>query len=289
MKDKIKRLTDIILGKEMGVLPGNLAYSFFFAIIPVLSILFYLLTSFNLPADVIQKFLTETFPSSVTDLLQPIFNSSMTLDSLIPMIIGICVATCGCFAINLASNTIYNVENGPLLRRIIKSIFMIMMIIILLAFILVVPLLGSTIINVISSVTPIMSENQTVVDILYFILQVPVSLIIMFYIIKLIYVIAPDSRISGKSVNKGALFTTISWLIVTIVFSYYINNIARYDRVYGNLANIAMLLFYFYILAYVFTLGLFLNKNDNEKAIERTNTIKLEELRKKIQKDQSSK
>ena len=91
----------------------------------------------------------------------------------------------------------------------------------------------------------IFSGYKGIVNTIYLVLQLPVSLFSMYYIIKLIYVIAPDERIRSKYVTHGALFTTISWLIVTVCLSYYINNIARYDLVYGNLANIVILLFWF--------------------------------------------
>ena len=106
----------------------------------------------------------------------------------------------------------------------------------------------------------------------------------MFYIIKFVYLIAPDEKVSRKTVNRGTLFTTVSWLIVTIGFSYYINNIARYDVLYGNLANVVILLFWFYIMAYIFVIGLCLNKDLSDKNIEKTNTLKLEEIRKKVKK-----
>ena len=88
--------------------------------------------------------------------------------------------------------------------------------------------------------------------------------------------------------TKGAIFTTISWLLVTVLFSYYINNIARFDLIYGNLANLVILLFWFYILAFVFVIGLYLNKNSAVSGIEKTNTIKLEEIRKKVRDNQIS-
>ena len=52
--------------------------------------------------------------------------------------------------------------------------------------------------------------------------------------------------------------------------------------VYGNLANIVILLLWFYVLAYVFVIGLYLNKKSAEAGIEKTNTIKLDEIRKKV-------
>ena len=111
MKKRIKEFYDLISGKEMGILPGNLAFSFFLSVIPILTLIFYVLTSFNLPLDMINDFLTETFPQGVVDLLQPVFTSELTADSLIPIILGITVAANGCNAIIITSNAIYNFKN----------------------------------------------------------------------------------------------------------------------------------------------------------------------------------
>lgn len=285
MKKFIKNFKDIILSNEVRILPSSLAYSFFLALIPILSLIFYVITRFNLPNNIIQNFLSTTFPQSVVDLLKPVFENQITLDSLIPMCLGVIVAMNGCNSIIVVSNTIYKVNNASFFRRCIKSLLIVIMLIILFAFIFVVPLFGRTILNLVGSVTSFIADNSKYINRLYFILQVPVSLIIMFYIIKVLFILAPDDKIPSKYVNKGAIFTTISWLLATLVFSYYINNIAKYDAVYGNLANIVILLFYFYVLAYIFIVGICLNKRNVDKGIEKTNTIKLEEIRKQIEKN----
>ena len=232
-----------------------------------------------------QNFVNNYAPANIAELLTPIINSSLTPSSLITIVVGIIVAANGCNAIIIASNTIYNMENSSLIRRYTKSLILMIIIIVLFAFILVVPLFGRTISNVLTNYIPLFRDNKSAVDAIYTVLQVPVSLFIMFYIIKMIYVIAPDERIRSKYVNKGSLFTTIGWLIVTVILSYYINNVARFDLVYGNLANLVILLFWFYVLAYIFVIGLCINKDTVEHNIEKTNKIKLEEIRKRIKQD----
>ncbi len=282
MNKKIKRIYGYMFTQELRVLPADLAYSFTLAIIPILSLVLYFLSSFKLPSSLVQNFINNYAPVSTAELLTTLFNSSLTTSSLITIIVGIIVAANGCNAIIIASNTIYNMENASFLRRFIKSLFIMIIIIVLFGFILVVPLFGRSISNLLIKYIPFFSNHRGAVNIIYTILQLPVSLIIMFFIIKLIYVIAPDDRIRSKYVNSGALFTTIGWLLVTIILSYYINNIARYDLVYGNLANIAVLLFWFYALAYIFVIGLCINKDSVELGIEKTNNIKLEEIRKRV-------
>jgi membrane protein len=152
---------------------------------------------------------------------------------------------------------------------------------------LIVPLFGKSIINLVGLFTKFIDNHRSIIDTVYTILQIPVSLIVIFITVKLVYVIAPDEKIKGKYVNKGALFTTISWLILTIIFSYYINNIAEFNLVYGNLANIVILLLWFYILAFIFVIGLYLNRIKTEAGIEKTNKIKLDEIRKKMLEDKN--
>ncbi len=289
MKEKINRIYKLLIGKELGILPGNLAYSFFLAIIPILTLLFYFLTSFHLPMDFLQTFLSDVLPQSAVKYIKPVLADEMTMASFLTLWLSIVVMTNGCNSIIIASNTIYEFENANVLKRFIKSLLLCIILIILIAFMMIVPLFGRTIINIIGHFTNFIANNQTFIDNLYALLQVPVSLIVMFFIIKLVYFIAPDEKVSSKYMNKGSLFTTIGWLVITILYSYYINNIARFDLVYGNLANIVILLFWFYVLAYIFVIGLYINRNSAEIGIEKTNTIKLEEIRKRIKEDKNKK
>ena len=284
MKKILKEFREILTRKELKILPGNLAYSFFLSIIPIVSLIFYFTTTLNLPNDIIQKFLVETFPQGVVELIQPVLSTQMTLDSFIPLCLSIVVATNGCNAIVITSNTIYKCPNASIIKRMIKSLVIVILIIFLFAFIFIVPLLGNFIINIIGTFTSLVSKYRTIIDTLYFIIQVPISIIIVFFLLKMLYMMAPDQKIEGKYVNRGALFTAVSWMTVTLIYSYYINFIASYDAVYGNLANIVILLFWFYILAYIFVIGLFLNKKITDKGIEIENTMKLDEIRKKVQK-----
>ena len=198
MKDKFIELYNLVFGKELSILPGNLAYSFFLSMIPILTLIVYILATFNLPMDTVNNFLTSTFPNSVVELLQPIFTSQLTADSLMTIILGLVVVINGCNAIIIASNTIFNIENASLIKRIVKSIILAICIISLFAFIVIVPLLGKSILTVIGMFTDIFTTHDKLVGALYIILQVPVSLLVVYFIIKVVYTIAPDERIPSK-------------------------------------------------------------------------------------------
>ena len=70
---------------------------------------------------------------------------------------------------------------------------------------------------------------------------------------------APDIRINPKEVNYGALFTSCSWIIVTQIYSLYVEHFSNYSNFYGNLSNLLVLMWWIYILSYIFVLGIGLN------------------------------
>jgi membrane protein len=49
------------------------------------------------------------------------------------------------------------------------------------------------------------------------------------------------------------------WLLASAAFSYYVSNFAHYDRFYGSLGAVIILLFWLYISFYIVLLGAEIN------------------------------
>ena len=79
------------------------------------------------------------------------------------------------------------------------------------------------------------------------------------------YIIAPDEEIPSKTTNKGAIFTTILWVISTEVFAYYIGKFSSYDLFYGSISNLLILFMWIYILSYIFIFGMIINASTYKK------------------------
>jgi membrane protein len=60
-------------------------------------------------------------------------------------------------------------------------------------------------------------------------------------------------------VSVGSLFATTVWLIASAAFSLYVSNVANYDRIYGPLGAVIILLFWLYISFYIVLLGAEIN------------------------------
>ena len=86
---------------------------------------------------------------------------------------------------------------------------------------------------------------------------------------------APDRKVESSKVNYGALFTTIWWVIGTAIYSFYINNIANYNAFFGALANVVILMLWFYFIAFIFTVGMAFNYHKEEEENEKTEALKI--------------
>lgn len=286
MKKKLskfwKEFLEIIKKKEMSILPGHLAYYFLISTVPAFTMIFYIATSFNLSIDVIKNFMSSVFSADVTSMIiNTISETSLNLKNVFFFILAFYITSNGAKSIITASNTIFNVKEPTFVKKNIKSFIITIFLILLITFILVVPLFGTTILKFFS-IVGIDNQVLKILNFIYPILRWPISLFVIFLFIKLIYTMAPDENIPSSYVNKGAIFTTISWTIVTGLYSFYINTIADYSLLYGTLSNIVILILWFWLISYIFVIGLALNYKNLEFENEKTNTIKLKEIQEKI-------
>ena len=260
VKAYLKKLFKIMNKDEMKILPGHLAYFLVLSIIPTVTLIGVICSLVGVSANDIVSFLEKIVPKGVSDLIEPFIESSIKGSTIIYFIIGFILVSNGAFAIILASNSLYKVENANYLAGRIKALFLTILLVFLFIFILIVLAFGNMILKFILSLKFFSDVSDTFYHVFVY-LKWPVAFLIIYIILKLIYTIAPDKRIKSQTVTKGAIFTTISWLFITAIYSYYANNIARYDLFYGNLSNIIILMMWIYMVAYIFAIGIAINVN----------------------------
>ena len=260
MKNKVKRylkkLIKVLRKPEMNILPGNMAFYFVLALIPLLTIIILIASCFSISIDLVADLVKDIFPSQVSDTIVALI-SGKGFDSNIGIfnIVAFAVATNGTYSIITASNTLYKVEENDMLKDRIKSVLILIIIVILLFFLLLVPILGGQILSLLESIEIFDGSLMFIYDLIKW----PISFLIIYFNIKLIYAISPSKQIPSNETTYGAFFTTVIWVISTGIFSYYVTNFAKYDILYGNLSTIIMLMIWMYVLCYVFVLGMAIN------------------------------
>lgn len=272
-KKMIIRIWKIFKLEEMRILPGQLA---FFMVLSVFALfpIFGLIRSSFISTELISS-MDHSLPAAVSSILKALMEvESSGLSIIIFLIFSVYIASTGCEAIIITSNVIYKIKNTMSIKQSIKAILMTIVLISLILFVVLVPAFGELIINAISKDSP--GNVIDTIHLAYDIFKYPLSFVLIFFDLKILYTMAPNARIPSAYNNYGTLFTTLMWIIITRVYSIYLNHFNTYDIFYGSFGNVVIMLFWIYLLAYVFTMGMAINaeyyfkSKESDKSIEKT-------------------
>lgn len=72
-------------------------------------------------------------------------------------------------------------------------------------------------------------------------------------------------------ITPGSLLSSLLWLILTLGFGFYVANFGNYNKAYGALATVVILVTWMYLSAYVFLLGAELNSELEKQIKSRSN------------------
>lgn len=273
MKNKIKKLINLLKRDELFILPASLTYYFVLALMPILTLIVLIASSFNISIEniiiLIEDILPNKISSSIIDIVSGKgFDTNIGLFNIIAFIL----ATNGTYAIIRTANNLYKVKDSEPIKDRIKSVIVLVNILLLMLFLILVPVFGEKILLLIQNIEVISSITDELVFVLNLI-KWPITFLILFFNIKLIYTVSPSKQLQSKNTTLGSLITTILWIVSSIIFGYYIDYLANYDILYGNLSSIIMLMIWLYVLSFVFVLGMIINtayyKENEEKNSEK--------------------
>ncbi|MBR2708571.1 MAG: YihY/virulence factor BrkB family protein [Bacilli bacterium] len=262
LKDYSKRIFDLIMKPEMKILPGQLAYFLILSIFPLLTLLGYIGTKITMLSSPFISIISKILPSSFNNILMPFLtNSTISGNATFVMILGFILVSNGTHSIIITSDELYGIDYGDYLKRRIKAFLMIFILIFLFMFVIIVLAYGNIIVNHIINLQ-ILSRFKDNIYFAFVLIKWPFAFILFFWILKFMYTIAPDEEIPSKYMNKGALFTTISWIIITFGYSYYVTNFANYSLFYGSLSGIIIMMIWIYLLSFIFVMGIAINAEE---------------------------
>lgn len=261
VKYYVKRAFATFNQMEMRVLPGNVAFFFVMALIPMITIVAVIVSYFSISIESLIEFVQSIIPGEAGNLIVDVI-SGKGFDSSIGAfnVIALFVASNGTFAIINASNTLYQVHDSDTLKDRIKSVLLLFILLLLIVFLIIVPMFGEKILSLFG--TGSMVEK---IRLIYQIARWPFTFFLIYFNLKLIYTIAPSKTIPSSSTTYGAMFTTVIWTIATAIFSYYLKYFANYNVIYGNLSSIIILMMWLYIISYVFVMGIAINVTNLEE------------------------
>ena len=263
-KETLKYFAKMLTRPELRILPGQLAFFIVLSLIPIITIIVYFSSLFAISTDRLVGFMENIVPMQIIELLMPyLLGKNMGIGIGISMIVAFFTSSNGPYSIIITTNILYKIEDSSFIKRRIKAIFMTILLVLLIVFMMIIFAFGDQILKFIFTLG------------IYYLLKWTLALFILFFLIKLLYVLALDHPIQSKYMNKGAFFVTSAFVIVSVLYSYYVSYFANYNIIYGSLSSIVILMIFIYILSYIFVFGMIINKNTYE--LENTDGDKLED------------
>jgi membrane protein len=87
-----------------------------------------------------------------------------------------------------------------------------------------------------------------------------------------LYRIAPDRDAPRfRWVSLGAVVVTVAWALVSVGFALYVDNFGSYDKTYGAIAGVIVLMLWLYLTCYLVLLGAEINSEaEHQTAVDTT-------------------
>ena len=267
-REFILKVFKLLIKPEMRILPGHLAFFLVMTIIPLVALIATITAALSISTESIRIAIAASVPSEVAGIINSVIASGgINFNIIVFYFSAFLLASNGAYSMINTSNEIYKVEPKNIISRRLKAIVMTFILVLLFLFLIMVPVFGNTLFEIIKEITG-NSTLANVVEEMLIILKYPLVLLVLFLNIKLMYVIAPDKDIPPKTTNKGAIFTTVGWVLSTEIFAFYIEKFARYDIFYGSISNILILLLWVYLLSYIYVLGMVVNASIYQKELK---------------------
>ena len=144
-----------------------------------------------------------------------------------------------------ASNVIYETPEGRPIWRLRPLQRAVTLLVVLLVAILALALvLTGPIVDAVAGPLGISSTATTIWDIAKW----PVMLAIVLAIIAVLYYATPNVKLRGfRWVTPGSIVAVVVWLVASAAFAFYVANFGSYDKTYGTLGGVVVMLMWLWI------------------------------------------
>jgi membrane protein len=86
-----------------------------------------------------------------------------------------------------------------------------------------------------------------------------VSLLLLFTAISLLYRFGPVNSLDYRLISPGAVLATVLSVVASLLFNYYVNNFATYNKVYGSIGTIMVVMLWLQFNCLIMLVGFDLN------------------------------
>lgn len=263
--DVIKFFIKGVQNSSLGLTATSLAFKFFLALFPGLIFIITLIP--YIPIDNFQVYLmdmlreimpTQAFYATKETFEDLILNKQSGLLSF-GFLFALYLTTDGIFAMMTNFNeSTHIVEKRSALKIRLISIMLVLVITVLLMFSILLIVMSGFIMEYLVS-------KRIITDTVTFYSLIVGKWIILFGLlfsaISLLYYWGPSGNVRYKFISAGSSLATLFIVLVSVGFAYYVNNFASYNKLYGSIGTIIVVMIWLNFNLFVVLLGYELNNS----------------------------
>ena len=254
---------------------SSLAFNFFLAFFPSIIVFFTLIP--YIPIDGLQETLMEllavVLPPSTNEItfqtLEDIISNPRGGLLSVGFILALYFSTNGINSLIEAFNSSYHIrEIRPLIQQRILSLGLTLLLSIMLIIAIGLIIFGTVVVNyLVSSEIITTGAADLIIYGKWF-----VMLAMLFFGISILFHLGPALKSKWKLFTPGSIFATIFIIITSIGFNYYINHFSQYNKIYGSIGTLMIILLWMYFNSIILLTGFELNASISNAKQKRVNS-----------------
>lgn len=241
---------------DLSGMGAQLAYFFLLSLFPLLIFVMTLVPFLNLPQEQVYTMMKDLLPEQVYSLIGDTLKDVLENRNGGLLSVGILAtlwsASNGVNALIKSLNQSYGkAETRPFIIARSMSVVFTLVLILLVVVALILPVFGSQIGHFLANTIGLGEQFGAIFD-KFRILLPP---LVIFCGLVFMYWLGPNVKMYLRSAIPGAIVSTVCWLVISYVFSIYINNFSNYSATYGSIGGIIILMLWLYITGMVLMIG----------------------------------
>lgn len=160
------------------------------------------------------------------------------------------------YALSQGLNEVYKTaETRNYIQLRVSAVFYTLFLMVLLIFSLLLLVFGNKIQLLIEELLPFLADISA-----YIIsIRTLLAIVLMTLCFALLYKVLPNAKTHFRFQLPGALFSSLGWMVFSLIYSIYIDNFSNFSYTYGSLAAIVFMMLWLYFCMYIFLIGAELN------------------------------
>lgn len=258
----IQTILDNMGEDHISEFSAQCAYYVILSFIPFIILLLTLIQYTNIEQQQLFDTISRIIPSSMSEMVlgvvREVYSKSVGTVS-ISLIFTLLSADKGLFALVKGLHLVYNYSDNQkksIIYLKLTSILKTMIFIMLLAIGAVILVFGKPIISTIQEKFGLL-ENYTIISEL---ITQMAYIFITFIVFLCLYKFIPGHKITFRSQVPGAIFSSVALIIISFLFSKYLDIFKGFSITYGSLTALMLIMMWTYTCFYVIFLGAEINK-----------------------------